>query len=68
MATSSTEAEYVAATNCCGQTHGLRGSSIPSGVTRVPTGSLHFSYWSGTTTATPSSPVRDARKGKGVAV
>ncbi|GJV76185.1 putative ribonuclease H-like domain-containing protein, partial [Tanacetum coccineum] len=45
VATSSTEAEYVAAANCCGQTNGSRGSSVPSGVTRVPTGSFHFSYW-----------------------
>ncbi|GJT19620.1 putative ribonuclease H-like domain-containing protein [Tanacetum coccineum] len=31
--------------NCSGQTNGSRGSSVPSGVTRVPTGSFHFSYW-----------------------
>ncbi|GJY99544.1 hypothetical protein Tco_0516974 [Tanacetum coccineum] len=33
VATSSTEAEYVAAANCCGQTNGSRG---------VPTSSFHF--------------------------
>ncbi|GJT01316.1 putative ribonuclease H-like domain-containing protein [Tanacetum coccineum] len=62
VATSSTEAEYVAAANCCGQcvSSGLHGpgglvlmkrfhpgsSSVPSRVTRVPTASFHFSYWS----------------------
>ncbi|GJZ64117.1 synaptobrevin, longin-like domain protein, partial [Tanacetum coccineum] len=40
-------------------------TDVPSGV--APTGPSTVS-WSGTTTATPSSPVRDARKGKGVAV
>ncbi|GJS25292.1 hypothetical protein Tco_0453924 [Tanacetum coccineum] len=48
-------------------------STVSPGSTTVPTSSsvpaaetIHAS--SGTTTATPSSPVRDARKGKGVAV
>ncbi|GJV40009.1 ribonuclease H-like domain-containing protein [Tanacetum coccineum] len=41
-ATSSTEAEYVAAANCCGQTNGSRSLSVPSGVPRVPTGSFIF--------------------------
>ncbi|GJR44562.1 hypothetical protein Tco_1312665 [Tanacetum coccineum] len=51
MANSSTEAEYVDAANCCGQDSGYKinfhtgSSSVPSGVTRVPTGSFHFSYW-----------------------
>ncbi|GJY03184.1 putative ribonuclease H-like domain-containing protein [Tanacetum coccineum] len=44
VATSSTEAEYVAAANCCGQDVHTGSSSVPSGVTRVPTGSFHFSY------------------------
>ncbi|GKA03938.1 putative ribonuclease H-like domain-containing protein [Tanacetum coccineum] len=44
VATSSTEAEYVAAANCCGQNVHTGSSSVPSGVTRVPTGSFHFSY------------------------
>ncbi|GJX35901.1 putative ribonuclease H-like domain-containing protein [Tanacetum coccineum] len=42
VATSSTEAKYVAAANCCGQTNGSRGLSVPSGVPRVPTGSFIF--------------------------
>ncbi|GJR18792.1 hypothetical protein Tco_0967319 [Tanacetum coccineum] len=44
-------------------------TDVPSGVD--PTGFFNVSpveQLSGTTTATPSSPVRDARKGKGVAV
>nr|GEW47361.1 copia protein [Tanacetum cinerariifolium] len=60
MATSSTEAEYVATANCCGQVilpsiilymfcvywphllqpNGSRRASVPSGVSRVPTGSF----------------------------
>ncbi|GKB22048.1 putative ribonuclease H-like domain-containing protein, partial [Tanacetum coccineum] len=45
VATSSTKVEYVAAANCCGQDVHTGSSSVPSGVTRVPTGSFHFSYW-----------------------
>ncbi|GJW57986.1 hypothetical protein Tco_0104717 [Tanacetum coccineum] len=45
VATSSTEAKYVVAANCCGQDVHTGSSSVPSGVTRVPTGSFHFSYW-----------------------
>ncbi|GKC35438.1 putative ribonuclease H-like domain-containing protein, partial [Tanacetum coccineum] len=44
VATSSTEAEYVAAANCYGQNVHTASSSVPSGVTRVPTGSFNFSY------------------------
>ncbi|GJS32922.1 hypothetical protein Tco_0531304 [Tanacetum coccineum] len=48
-------------------------STVSPGSTTVPTSSSvpaaeTISASSGTTTATPSSPVRDARKGKGVAV
>ncbi|GJR47703.1 putative ribonuclease H-like domain-containing protein [Tanacetum coccineum] len=71
VATSSTEAEYVNAANCCSQAFDGPSSSVPSGVTRVPTSSSiptakPIPARSGTTIATPSSPVRD--KGKGVAV
>ncbi|GJY34804.1 putative ribonuclease H-like domain-containing protein, partial [Tanacetum coccineum] len=81
VATSPTEAEYVAAANCCGQTNGSRGlsvlhtgsSSVPSGVTRVPTGSFHFSYWSpelgllailATIDATPYTITEDSVRGQ----
>ncbi|GJZ85156.1 hypothetical protein Tco_0650495 [Tanacetum coccineum] len=40
VATSSTEAEYVVAANCCGQNVHTGSSSVPSGVTRVPTDKL----------------------------
>ncbi|GJX68187.1 hypothetical protein Tco_0303914 [Tanacetum coccineum] len=48
-------------------------STVSPGSTTVPTSSSvpaaeTISARSGTTTATPSSPVRDARKGKGVAI
>ncbi|GJW02650.1 hypothetical protein Tco_1561506, partial [Tanacetum coccineum] len=48
-------------------------STVSPGSTTVPTSSsipatAPITARSGTTTATPSSPVRDARKGKGVAV
>ncbi|GJV28282.1 putative ribonuclease H-like domain-containing protein [Tanacetum coccineum] len=46
VATSSTEAEYVVAANCCGQAFDVlvhTGSlNVPSGVPRVPTGSFIF--------------------------
>ncbi|GKG50133.1 hypothetical protein Tco_0521233, partial [Tanacetum coccineum] len=42
-------------------------STVSPGSTTVPTSSSILAR-SGTTTATPSSPVKDARKGKGVAV
>nr|GEU36970.1 putative ribonuclease H-like domain-containing protein [Tanacetum cinerariifolium] len=40
MATSSTEAKYVVAANCCGQPNGSRRASVPFGVASVPTGSF----------------------------
>ncbi|GKC78245.1 hypothetical protein Tco_1129019, partial [Tanacetum coccineum] len=75
VATSSTEAEYVAAANCCGQFL-LVALLVPTGrtiPTAVPTPSSvpaaeTIPAGSGTTPESPSSPVRDARKGKGVAV
>ncbi|GKE50883.1 putative ribonuclease H-like domain-containing protein [Tanacetum coccineum] len=42
VVTSSTEAEYVAAANCCGQAFDGPSLSVPSSVPRVPTGSFIF--------------------------
>ncbi|GJY10477.1 putative ribonuclease H-like domain-containing protein [Tanacetum coccineum] len=54
VATSSTEAEYVAAANCCGHV-----VNVSSGGARVPTGSFTGSYWLTTSYWTPNTITED---------